>query len=132
MSEDNVIDQQVRIDASPEVVFEFLVDPAKLVRWIGVKAELQPTPGGRFWVDMNGRDVAAGQFVEVLPHTRVVFTWGWEKGGAPVPPGASTVEITLIPDGSGTVIHLVHRGLPGPTVAPHADGWGHYLVLARR
>src|ERR1700691_3727095 len=92
-----VVDQTIRIAAPPEVVFQYFVDPRKLVSWIGLRADLEPTPGGRFWVDMNGTDVAAGQYLEVDPPNRLVFTWGWEQGGPPVAPGASTVEVTLVP-----------------------------------
>jgi predicted enzyme related to lactoylglutathione lyase len=38
---------------------------------------------------VTGEDVARGEYVEVLPNERVVFTWGWEADGHPVPPGYS-------------------------------------------
>lgn len=122
-----VVDQQITIAAPPEVVFDYFVDPDKLVRWLGSKAKLEAKPGGEFWVDMNGRDVVSGAFVEVTPPTRVVFTWGWELGGAPVQPGSSTVEVTLTATGEGTLVRLVHRDLPGPTVASHGEGWAYKL-----
>jgi uncharacterized protein YndB with AHSA1/START domain len=57
-----------------------------------------------------------------------VFTWGWEGDGSPVPPGSSTVEITLAADGpDGTLLRLVHHGLPLPALDMHRDGWEHYL-----
>jgi uncharacterized protein YndB with AHSA1/START domain len=52
-----------------------------------------------------------GEFVEIDPPRRLVFTWGWE-GDEEVPPGSSTVEVTLTPDGDATVLHLVHGDLP--------------------
>jgi hypothetical protein len=33
-------------------------------------------------------------------------------GDEEVPPGSSTVEVTLTPDGDATVLHLVHGDLP--------------------
>ena len=127
---ESVVDQTVRIAAPPEVVFEYFVDPRKLVSWIGSRADLDATPGGRFWVDMNGRDVAAGEYVEIEPPKRVVFTWGWEKGGPPVAPGASTVEVTLTLDGDHTVVRLIHRGLPQPFLESHEAGWTeHFATL---
>jgi len=68
--------------------------------------------------------------VEVIPYRRVVFTWGWEggkEGSSPVPPGSSTVEITLTPDGDGTIVRLVHRDLPEGERDKHAQGWELYL-----
>lgn len=125
---ETIVDQTVRIAAPPEVVFEYFVDPQKLVSWIGSRADLEASPGGRFWVDMNGTDVAAGQYLEVEPPTRVVFTWGWERGGQPLAPGSSTVEITLTPDGAHTVVRLIHRDLPKPFVEGHGAGWTEHLA----
>jgi len=64
----------------------------------------------------------------VSPPHKVTYTWGWEDDGNPVPPGSSTVEITLTADGDDTIVRLVHRGLPLEAVEPHAAGWRHYLA----
>src|SRR5205814_2180912 len=42
-----LVERDIRIDAPPSVVFEFLTDPAKMVRWMGTEAVLEPWPGGR-------------------------------------------------------------------------------------
>jgi uncharacterized protein YndB with AHSA1/START domain len=118
--------REIRIEARPETVFEFFVDPDKMVRWKGRTARLEPTPGGTYRVEINNRAVASGEYVELDPPRRVVFTWGWE-GGSPVPPGASTVEVELTPDGDGTLLRLTHRDLPDEEVEQHADGWDHFL-----
>ena len=122
-----VIEKVIRIQARPETVFRLLTDPKEYVRWKGKLAELEPRPGGTFRVDfMNDKDIAAGSYVELVPARRVVFTWGWE-GNPIVPPGSSTVEIDLEPDGEGTRLRLVHRGLPEPAVPTHAEGWDFFL-----
>jgi uncharacterized protein YndB with AHSA1/START domain len=58
----------------------------------------------------------------------VVFTWGWPGEHSPLPPGSSTVEITLIPDGDGTLLRLRHLGLPADQLPLHDRGWEHYLA----
>jgi uncharacterized protein YndB with AHSA1/START domain len=79
-------------------------------------------------VELNAQAPARGQYVEVVPHTRIVFTFGWE-GDHNVPPGSSTVEVTLTPEGAGTHVRLVHRGLLTATMREqHRDGWQHYLA----
>jgi len=125
---EGTIEREIRIEASPEAVFAYFTDPAKMRRWMGLDAKLDPVPGGVFRVDINGRDVARGEFVEVTAPARVVFTWGWEADGHAIPPGSTTVEATLTADRNGTLVRVVHRGLPGEeAVAGHAEGWDHFL-----
>jgi uncharacterized protein YndB with AHSA1/START domain len=127
-SQTEAIEREVRIDASPETVFDFFTDPAKMVRWKGVTATLDPRPGGVYRVQMNEQAVALGEYVEVDPPNRVVFTWGWAGDDALTPPGSSTVEVTFTPDGDGTLVRLVHSGLPSPESAEaHGHGWDQYM-----
>ncbi len=116
-----------RIRATPDQVFDYLVDRDKLLRWMGTDATIDPQPGGVFHVDVNGRDVASGSYVEVERPSKVVFTWGWE-GSDDVPPGSSTVAIALRADGADTIVELTHAGLPGGDSDPHRMGWTHYLA----
>src|SRR5690349_20882172 len=127
-SSDDAVRVEVWIAASPEAVFPFLTDPDRLLLWIGIAAQIEPVPGGIFLVGMNGRDVARGAYVEVVPHRRVVFTWGWEGGGHGVPPGTTTVTIDLTPENGGTRLRLRHEGLHGDNRNRHAMGWGHYTA----
>lgn len=54
------------------------------------------------------------------------MTWGWENNDA-VPPGSTIVEITLTPDGPGTILHLRHSGLPTEEEKrSHQGGWNQY------
>jgi uncharacterized protein YndB with AHSA1/START domain len=115
----------VRIDAPPDDVFPYLTDPALMVRWMGDWADLHAEPGGAFAVDITGVPIR-GRFVTVEPPHRVVFTWG-AAGNDGLPPGSTTVEITLRPDGDATVVDLVHRDLPPDERPKHGVGWDHYL-----
>jgi uncharacterized protein YndB with AHSA1/START domain len=118
--------REVRIAAPRELVFAYFTDPARMVDWFGQGALLEPRPGGTFRVDVNGRDVVVGEYVEVDPPRRVVFTWGF-AGGA-IAPGSTRVEVTLEPDGDGTQVVLLHHGLAGPARDGHAEGWSRYLA----
>jgi uncharacterized protein YndB with AHSA1/START domain len=122
------VELRVRLDASPDEVFLYLTEPARYVLWQGVKAELDPHPGGVYRVWMDADTVASGEFVEVEPSRRVVFTWGWE-GNEAVPPGSTSVEVTLEADGDGTLLSLRHSGLPdGEAAALHEQGWRHFTA----
>jgi uncharacterized protein YndB with AHSA1/START domain len=127
-SQNLVVEREVNIDASPETVFEFFTDPAKMVRWKGAQATLDPRPGGVYRVEMNEQAIVLGEYVEVDPPNRLVFTWGWEGDSAFTPPGSSTVEITLTPTADGTLVRLVHTGLPSAESAEaHGHGWDQYM-----
>jgi uncharacterized protein YndB with AHSA1/START domain len=119
--------RELQIDAAPETVYEFLVDPDRMIQWMGSKAELEPRPGGIFRVDLNGRNVGRGEYVELDPPSRVVFTFGWEGGTSVVEPGASTVEVSFDADGDGTLLRFTHRELPEESRGSHGHGWDHYL-----
>jgi uncharacterized protein YndB with AHSA1/START domain len=126
------VQREVRIDAPPSAVFGFLTQPEKMVRWMGVEAALDPRPGGVYRVDLTGDErvsgEVSGEVLEVAPDRKLVFTWGWENGILPVPPGASTVEIVLEPDGEGTLVRLTHRDLPEEMRSYHTRGWDHSLA----
>lgn len=125
-TEPAVIERELHIDARPEIVFAYFTDPERLTRWMGMEAQLDARPGGGFRCKVNENDIAAGEYVEVTPYSRVVFTWGWE-GENPVPPGSSTIEVTLAEDGDGTLLRFVHRDLPAEALGPHTEGWTHFL-----
>ena len=117
---------EVRIEASPETVFPFFTDPDKMCRWMGMSANLDARPGGVFDVEVTPTFRALGEYKEIDPPRSVAFTWGYE--GSSVPPGSSLVRITLVPDGSGTIVRLEHSGLPDDEQrAGHTDGWVHYF-----
>ena len=116
------------IKATPATVFSFFTDRDRWLSWQGVTAEIDARPGGVFRMNVRGDGWASGRFTAVEPHRRIAFTWGWEGDDSPVPPGSSTVEITLEPDGDGgTLLTLIHSGLPLPAVDVHRDGWNHFL-----
>jgi uncharacterized protein YndB with AHSA1/START domain len=114
------------VAASPASVYAYLTEAKKWARWQGIDASLDPRRGGIFSVTMPNGAQARGEFVELVPDARVVFTWGWLNHPG-VPPGSSVVEIDLVPDGSGTLVTLTHRGLADDEVAIHAEGWNRYL-----
>lgn len=119
----------IDIEAPPDVVFAHLVSAERMVSWMGQHADLRPVPGGGFAVDVKGA-LVRGEYLELDPPHRVVVSWGM-AGAGDLPPGASRVEFTLTPNGSGTTLRLVHTGLPDSRAQTHATGWAHYLARLR-
>jgi len=121
--DEHVVRLHLHIEAAPDKVFPFLTDPDLYARWQGVRAELDPRPGGVYRVWMDAATVASGVFIEVEAPRLVVFTWGWE-GDDEVPPGSTTVRVELTADGDATTLSLEHSGLPsGRAAAMHEEGW---------
>jgi uncharacterized protein YndB with AHSA1/START domain len=123
-----VVEREISIAADPDTVFDFFTDPDRMIQWMGRKAELDPRPGGIFRVDLNGKHISRGEFVEVERPNRIVFTFGWEGDTSIVKPGASTVEVTLTAEDGGTLMRFVHRDLPEESRDSHGHGWDHYLA----
>jgi uncharacterized protein YndB with AHSA1/START domain len=128
-TETTSVERELTIAASPETVWELLVDPDQAVRWMGQVATFDARPGGGYRVEVIPGHTASGEFVEVDPPRRLVHTWGWETGSEDsVQPGSTTVEYELIPSGDGTLLRFTHRDLPNAeAAASHAHGWDHYL-----
>ena len=120
------VEVTMEIAAPPETVFRYFTDPARFARWIGNGSTIDPTPGGALHVVYQG-GAAAGKVVELDPPSRVVFTWGAE-GNEGMPPGSTTVTITLTPTASGTSVRLVHAGIVNPEFRQGATyGWKNFL-----
>ena len=121
---------QLEVEAPPEKVFPYLTRSDLLLMWMGDHAVLEPWPGGEFTVDINGVPVR-GRFLVVDPPRRLVLTWG-HAGSALLPPGSTTVEVTLTPTATGTLLTLEHRRLPAEQAPQHAIGWPHFLSRLSR
>jgi uncharacterized protein (TIGR03086 family) len=119
-------EKSVLVPLSADETFALITEPGRLRRWQAITARVDLRAGGEYrWTITPGHS-ACGTFTEVEPGRRVVFTWGWE-GDTGLPPGASTVSITLEPTAGGTLVRLVHDGLTGEQAVSHGAGWTHYL-----
>jgi uncharacterized protein YndB with AHSA1/START domain len=119
------LEASIRIDASPERVYEYFVEPEAMLRWMGDFALLDATPGGEFTLDINSVPVR-GRYLELEPPSRLLISWG-HAGSDLLPPGSSTLEVRLRADGGGTIVEIVHRDLPDVEARKHAVGWRIFL-----
>jgi len=122
------VEHELELPAPPADVFVMFTDPARLCRWIGIGAELEPVPGGRFRFEIVPGQFCEGEYLVVDPPWRLVFTWGWTDPWFDLPPGSSRVEVTLEATPAGTRLRLVHDQLPGDVRVVHDDGWGQFLA----
>jgi len=101
MQETLVVRREQHVPAPPAVVFAFLTDPEKILRWMGTEANVEPHPGGLYLVNVTGARLARGSFREVVPVHRLAYSFGWD-GSEVVPPESSLVEIDLVEQPDGT------------------------------
>jgi uncharacterized protein YndB with AHSA1/START domain len=123
--------RETHIAAPAATVFAYLIDPEKIMSWMGAEATTEAHPGGLYLLKgvgghAHGR-TARGAFREVVPVHRLAYSFGWD-GDEAVPPGSGLVEIDLIDQDGGTLVRMTHSGLPDAAqCAGHSRGWGHYL-----
>ena len=127
MAEEEPVVAEVLVSAPIERVFAMFTEPEELVRWIGIRALLEPRPGGAFRFELMPGEFCSGRYVELVPGRRVVFTWGWESGAIAVEPGSSTVEVDLDERDGVTHLRLTHHGLDAAVRPLHDDGWSRFL-----
>jgi uncharacterized protein YndB with AHSA1/START domain len=111
----------VHIEAPPEKVFAFFVEPERLCEWLARWAQIEPQPGGRLALDIEGTPVR-GEVLEIEPGRRLLWAWG-HAGSECLPPGSSRVEILFTAEHGGTRVQLTHRDLPDTEVPSHVRGW---------
>jgi len=119
----------IDIEATPERVFDYFVQPELLVRWMGDVARLEAKDGGLFSVDINGV-LIRGHYVCVERPRLVEIAWG-EAGNAAMPPGATRLRVTFEARGPVTRVELTHSGLVPSEAAKHAMGWPHFTDRLR-
>ena len=106
-----------RLKASPAQVFAAWTDPEKIVHWFGpaetiagsVRADMDVRAGGRyrlrFKTDDGESHEVGGVYREVVPSSRLVFTWAWHS----TPERESLVTVTVAKDGDGAMLTLLHE-----------------------
>ena len=121
MTQSYEVVREIVIQAKPETIFPYLTNEAKMKEWFGEIVEADARPGGIFHVGTNDGLHCRGEYVEILPNEKVVFTWG---GLHEMEPGESTVEVTLHSEGSATRLTLRHYNLHQREAADgFAEGW---------
>jgi uncharacterized protein YndB with AHSA1/START domain len=120
--------REIKVAASPATVFKCLTDPNMIVKWFGRRVVADARVGGEITVEIKDTATASGKFTELVPNEKVAFTFGWVQDEHNLPPGSSTVEFVLVPDGDNTLVRFSHTGLPNEDlVERHSVGWDHYI-----
>jgi len=117
-----------RLIAAPvDLVWSLISTSEGLREWMAVEATVDLRVGGVIrWVHDNGW-IVAGTIRDVAPMRRLVYTYGWEEGGFPVPLESSLVTIELIARGAVTELTVRHEGLTPAMAEQHTGGWQMFI-----
>jgi uncharacterized protein YndB with AHSA1/START domain len=126
----HVLERALRIPAPVETVWLYWIDPVRMASWWGEATRLDAHVGGAFRVQMQGGSIMVGEFLEIVPPERIVFRFGWDgvPPGEPLAPCSTRVEVTLAPDGTGTLLRLRHQGIPKARSLDHSATWEQHLA----
>jgi uncharacterized protein YndB with AHSA1/START domain len=126
------IRQSILITAVRHEVFEALLDPAILNKWIAAHAVVEPEVDGRYtygWkYAVRGQQVEGGptRILELVENTRLVTDWPNWRGD----PGLPSQRITWLLEAIGeqTRVTLIHEPFERPTdFSDYPQGWGYFL-----
>lgn len=109
------------IGAPPESVWRALTDPAVIDAWGGGPAEMRAEAGAPF--SLWGGDIY-GTVTAAEPPVRLVQEW-WGGAGWKTP---SVATFELEAEGDGTLLTLVHCGVPDDVAADFDAGWDDYYL----
>lgn len=121
------IHQEVDLKASPQRVYEALLDSKQFTAFSGSPAEIDGRVGGAFSV-FGGHIV--GRNVELVPNQRIVQAWRvvtWPEGVY------SIARFELKGQGAGTHLAFDHTGFPEKLRDHLAEGWqSHYWTMLQK
>jgi uncharacterized protein YndB with AHSA1/START domain len=137
VTSETVADEELRVErfiaAPPETVYLYWTDPQRIVRWWGPEGYDIPAHtfevrrGGRWRTTMRSPDgglyTVSGIYRELVPATRLVFTWAWE-GERGERCNETEVTITFQSTPGGTRLLVQQRPFADiVTRDHHAQGW---------
>ena len=128
----NEVLRSLVICARRETVFRFFTDSERFAAWWGAGSRIDPRPGGELFIRYPEGTTVSGQVKELVAGERVVFTYGYDAPGQPIPPGGSTVEISFADAPGGTRVTLRHTVADPAIARAHDAGWRFQLSLYSR
>ena len=115
------LEQREVIPASPEDVYQALVDPLKHAAFTGAEATGEPVEGETFTA-WDG--YIEGRHLTLEPGRRIVQEWKTAEWPADQPP--SLLEFHLEACEGGTRMTLTHSGVPASQAQSYEKGWLEY------
>lgn len=119
----------VLICATRATVFRYFTDEKRFADWWGAGSSIEGRAGGKVRIRYPNGVTVSGEVLEMAANERVVFTYGYDDPGKPIPPGGSRVTVTLEDRPGGTLLTLRHEFAEAATRDAHVAGWRYQLAL---
>lgn len=116
------IQKTYEMNASPEEVFEALVNPELIEDWSGDEAKMTANVGGEF--SLWGGQMF-GTNLEVIKNKKLVQEWCYDQWKDP-----SKVTFTIKAKGKKTIVDLLHEDVPEKSLNSISDGWDSFYLGA--
>jgi len=139
------VEREILIEASPEVVWGVITEPAQISRWFSDEAEVEGRagadgtltwkPGGRSR-DREYDSIVPIRVVEAEPFRRFSFRWNYPEGAGPDESNSALVEFSLIEEAGGTRLRVLESGIGAVAhdeqskaryLEDHEHGWERHL-----
>jgi uncharacterized protein YndB with AHSA1/START domain len=126
------IEQEIVIEAPPEVVWELVTDPEHVGAWFGDAAEIDLRPGGDAALTWEGYGTFLARVEKVEPPRFFSFRWSRPKDTPPAEGNSTLVEFSLRAEGEGTRLTVVESGFAtlarsedekAESFADNTEGW---------
>ncbi len=116
------IQQTYEMNATPEEVFEALVNPEIIQDWSRDEVKMNDQVGGKF--SLWGGQMF-GINTEVVKNKKLVQDWGYDQWDI-----LTKVTFTIKPKGTKTVVELLHENVPEKSLKSITEGWNTYYLGA--
>ena len=123
------IEKSALLPVPPDEAFALITQPDRLRRWLAVSARIDLRAGGTFRWTLTPVAVASGTVLEVDPGRHIVLAFAFDTADQP---RTDTLTITLEPTDRGTLVRLLHQGLPEDHADGVSEGWTHFLERLER
>ena len=123
------LERVILINALRTTVFRYFTDSERFAAWWGAGSRIDGRPGGALAIRYPNGVTASGTVVELVAPERIVFTYGYDDPGKPIPPGGSRVTVTLEEHPAGTRLRLRHDFADAAVRDHHVAGWRYQLAV---
>ncbi|HET6743490.1 MAG TPA: SRPBCC domain-containing protein [Kribbella sp.] len=128
------IEREIRIEATPEVVYQVVSSPEHLREWWPDEVDLEAVPGATGTVGFQQADGMKYESVTVIeadPPRRFAIRWTHE-GSTATAENSVLATFDLVPQDGGTLLRFAETGFDEANRSDaqyqdHTSGWNYFL-----